>query len=227
MPAQIDSAISPAERAPDLAAEPAADVGCDDADAVLGDAEDPRVQQPGRVRGLRRRLHGELAADRVVLSRCSLSRSCSLGPSTQEDDPVTLTQLSAFVLVARLGTVKAAATALGVSEPAVSQAIAARRRYLDDLLTRTGNGMELTAVGSRLLTIAAQMVSLGAAARGAQRARRVRNGPPRRRVHRAVFRIDRGDGRGVGDGGEEPARRPAARRCGVGTRSVGWTGPHQ
>jgi hypothetical protein len=80
MPAQIDSAISPAERAPDLAAEPAADVGCDDADAVLGDAEDPRVQQPGRVRGLRRRLHGELAADRVVLSRCSLSRSCSLGP---------------------------------------------------------------------------------------------------------------------------------------------------
>ena len=75
---------------------------------------------------------------------------------------VTLTQLSAFVLVARLGTVKAAASALGVSEPAVSQAIAALRRYLDDpLLTRSSNGMELTAGGARLLTIAAQMVSLG------------------------------------------------------------------
>jgi DNA-binding transcriptional LysR family regulator len=86
---------------------------------------------------------------------------------------VTLTQLSAFVLVARLGTVKAAATALGVSEPAVSQAIAALRRYLDDpLLTRTGNGMELTAGGSRLLTIAAQMVSLGAEAESAVRSAR-------------------------------------------------------
>src|SRR4029450_9198452 len=40
---------------------------------------------------------------------------------------VTLTQLGAFVLVARLGSVKAAATALGVSEPAVSQALAALR----------------------------------------------------------------------------------------------------
>ena len=40
---------------------------------------------------------------------------------------MTLTQLSAFVLVARLGSVKAAANALGVSEPAVSQALAALR----------------------------------------------------------------------------------------------------
>ena len=83
---------------------------------------------------------------------------------------MTLTQLSAFVLVARLGTVKAAASALGVSEPAVSQAIAALRRYLDDpLITRSANGMELTPGGSRLLTIAAQMVSLGAEAESAVR----------------------------------------------------------
>jgi LysR family transcriptional regulator, low CO2-responsive transcriptional regulator len=86
---------------------------------------------------------------------------------------VTLTQLSAFVLVARLGTVKAAASALGVSEPAVSQAIAALRRYLDDpLLTRGATGMELTAGGARLLTIAAQMVSLGAEAESAVRSAR-------------------------------------------------------
>lgn len=83
---------------------------------------------------------------------------------------MTLTQLSAFVLVARLGSVKAAAGALGVSEPAVSQAIAALRRYLDDpLLTRSPNGMALTPGGSRLLTIAAQMVSLGAEAESAVR----------------------------------------------------------
>ena len=52
---------------------------------------------------------------------------------------MTLTQLSAFVLVARLGSVKAAAGALSVSEPAVSQALAALRRYLDEagLLTRS------------------------------------------------------------------------------------------
>lgn len=83
---------------------------------------------------------------------------------------MTLTQLSAFVLVARLGSVKAAATALGVSEPAVSQALAALRRYLDDpLLTRSGGGMTMTAGGSRLLAIAAQMVSLGAEAESAVR----------------------------------------------------------
>ncbi len=86
---------------------------------------------------------------------------------------VTLTQLSAFVLVARLGTVKAAATALGVSEPAVSQAVAALRRYLDDpLLRRSANGMELTPGGARLLTIAAQMVALGAEAESAVRSAR-------------------------------------------------------
>ncbi|WP_300007383.1 LysR family transcriptional regulator [Pseudonocardia sp.] len=83
---------------------------------------------------------------------------------------MTLTQLNAFVLVARLGSVKAAANALGVSEPAVSQALSALRRYLDDpLLTRGGPGMTLTPGGTRLLTIAAQMVSLGAEAESAVR----------------------------------------------------------
>lgn len=83
---------------------------------------------------------------------------------------MTLTQLSAFVLVARLGSVKAAANALGVSEPAVSQALAALRRYLDDpLVTRSGTGMAMTPGGNRLLTIAAQMVSLGAEAESAVR----------------------------------------------------------
>jgi LysR family transcriptional regulator, low CO2-responsive transcriptional regulator len=84
---------------------------------------------------------------------------------------VTLTQLGAFVLVARLGTVKAAATALGVSEPAVSQALAALRQHLgDQLLVRGGNGMTLTAGGNRLLPIASQLVGLGAEAEAAIRA---------------------------------------------------------
>ena len=47
---------------------------------------------------------------------------------------MTLTQLEAFVLVARLGSVKAAAEALGVSEPAVSGALAALRQQLGDPL---------------------------------------------------------------------------------------------
>src|SRR5215469_18951416 len=61
---------------------------------------------------------------------------------------MTLTQLNAFVLVARLGSVTAAANALGVSEPAVSQALSALRQHLgDQLLTRGPAGMTLTAGG--------------------------------------------------------------------------------
>lgn len=84
---------------------------------------------------------------------------------------MTLTQLSAFVMVARLGSVRAAADILGVSEPAVSQALAALRAHLGDkLIVREGNAMALTPGGSRLLGVAAQMVALGAEAEAAVRA---------------------------------------------------------
>jgi DNA-binding transcriptional LysR family regulator len=84
---------------------------------------------------------------------------------------MTLTQLNAFVLVARLGSVTAAASALGVSEPAVSQALSALRLHLgDQLVTRGPGGMTLTAGGSRLLATASQIVVLGAEAHAAVRA---------------------------------------------------------
>ncbi|MGH3620198.1 MAG: LysR family transcriptional regulator [Sciscionella sp.] len=84
---------------------------------------------------------------------------------------MTLTQLSAFVLVARLGSVQAAATTLGVSEPAVSQALSALRQfYGDQLIARSSSGMRLTPGGTRLLGIASQMVALGAEAEAAVRA---------------------------------------------------------
>jgi DNA-binding transcriptional LysR family regulator len=84
---------------------------------------------------------------------------------------MTLTQLNAFVLVARLGSVTAAANALGVSEPAVSQALSALRLHLgDQLVSRGPGGMTLTAGGSRLLATAAQIVVLGAEAHAAVRA---------------------------------------------------------
>jgi DNA-binding transcriptional LysR family regulator len=84
---------------------------------------------------------------------------------------MTLTQLGAFVLVARLGSVRAAADVLGVSEPAVSRALAALRQHMDDqLVVRDGNGMRLTEGGSRLFGIASQMVALGAEAEAAVRA---------------------------------------------------------
>ena len=83
---------------------------------------------------------------------------------------MTLTQLTAFVLVARLGSVKAAASTLDVSEPAVSQALAALRKHFDDrLIVRGERGMELTEGGQRLVTIAAQIVGLGAEAEAAVR----------------------------------------------------------
>ena len=84
---------------------------------------------------------------------------------------MTLTQLNAFVLVARLGSVTAAANALGVSEPAVSQALSALRLHLgDQLVSRGPNGMTLTTGGSRLLATASQIVVLGAEAHAAVRA---------------------------------------------------------
>src|ERR1022692_2088538 len=95
------------------------------------------------------------------------------GPSARRKlGPVmTLTQLNAFVLVARLGSVTAAANALGVSEPAVSQALTALRQHLgDQLLSRGPSGMTLTPGGSRLLSTASQIVVLGAEAHAAVRA---------------------------------------------------------
>jgi DNA-binding transcriptional LysR family regulator len=84
---------------------------------------------------------------------------------------MTLTQLNAFVLVARLGSVRAAATALGVSESAVSQALTALRQDLgDQLIARSQAGMILTPGGSRLLGTASQIVVLGAEAHAAVRA---------------------------------------------------------
>jgi DNA-binding transcriptional LysR family regulator len=83
---------------------------------------------------------------------------------------MTLGQLNAFVLVARLGSVTDAAKALGVSEPAVSQALAAlRQHHGDKLLIKRAGGMTLTPGGSRLLPIASQMVALGAEADAAVR----------------------------------------------------------
>lgn len=83
---------------------------------------------------------------------------------------MTLTQLSTFVLVARLGSVSAAARTLDVSEPAVSQALSALRAHFGDpLIERAGGRMRLTAAGARLLTVASQMVALGADAEAAVR----------------------------------------------------------
>jgi len=103
---------------------------------------------------------GDQSADKYSLNR-------ELGHNVA----MTLTQLSTFVLVAKLGSVKAAASALGVSEPAVSQALAALRQQLgDQLVVRAGTKMRLTTAGTRLLPIASQMVALGADAEAAVRA---------------------------------------------------------
>jgi DNA-binding transcriptional LysR family regulator len=94
---------------------------------------------------------------------------------------VTLTQLEAFVLVARLGSVTAAARTLGVSEPAVSGALAALRQQLGDTLVERGPlGMTLTAAGRRLVPIASQMIALAAEAEEA--IRQAQGAPERLRV---------------------------------------------
>jgi DNA-binding transcriptional LysR family regulator len=94
---------------------------------------------------------------------------------------VTLTQLEAFVLVAKLGSVTAAARTLGVTEPAISGALAALRRQFDDnLVERSPRGMALTPGGRRLVGIASQMISLAAEAE--EEIRRANGAPERLRV---------------------------------------------
>ena len=94
---------------------------------------------------------------------------------------VTLTQLEAFVLVARLGSVTAAARALGVSEPAVSSALSALRQQMgDQLISKGTNGMVLTVGGQRFMPIASQIVGL--AAEGHAVIRQAQGAPARLRV---------------------------------------------
>jgi LysR family transcriptional regulator, low CO2-responsive transcriptional regulator len=79
---------------------------------------------------------------------------------------VTLAQLQSFVLAARLGSVKAAAAELGVTEAAVSVAVAALRKELgDELFVREGRGIALTAGGRRLTKLASEILHLAEQAR--------------------------------------------------------------
>jgi LysR family transcriptional regulator, low CO2-responsive transcriptional regulator len=79
---------------------------------------------------------------------------------------VTFTQLRAFALVAELGSLRAAAVALGVSEPAVSAAVAALRADLGDaLFVRSGSGISLTPGGRALAGHARELVRLADRAR--------------------------------------------------------------
>lgn len=74
---------------------------------------------------------------------------------------MTFSQLRTFALVAELGSLRAAAAALGVSEPAVSAAVAALRTDLGDpLFRKTGSGIALTPGGRALATRARELVRL-------------------------------------------------------------------
>ncbi|MFY4721239.1 LysR family transcriptional regulator [Streptomyces sp. LaBMicrA B280] len=74
---------------------------------------------------------------------------------------MTPAQLRAFSATVRLGSVKAAAADLAVTEAAVSLHIAHLRRELGDkLFTRTGSGLAFTPGGLRLASRAAQMLGL-------------------------------------------------------------------
>src|SRR3954466_1681150 len=79
---------------------------------------------------------------------------------------MTLAQLQSFVLVARLGSVQAAAAELEVPEPAVSVAVAALRKELgDELFVREGRGIALTPGGRRPAALAGEIRGLAEQAR--------------------------------------------------------------
>lgn len=74
---------------------------------------------------------------------------------------MTPTQLRAYLAVARLGSVKAAAAELGVSEAAVSLHVGQLRKQLgDQLFTRTGAGLAFTPGGLRLASRGIQLLGL-------------------------------------------------------------------
>jgi LysR family transcriptional regulator, low CO2-responsive transcriptional regulator len=74
---------------------------------------------------------------------------------------VTPTQLKAFACVVRLGSVKAAAATLSVSEAAVSMHVGQLRRELEDqLFTRTSSGLAFTPGGLRLASRAVEILGL-------------------------------------------------------------------
>jgi DNA-binding transcriptional LysR family regulator len=91
---------------------------------------------------------------------------------------MTLAQLQSFVLVARHGSVKAAAAELEVTEPAVSVAVSALKKELgDELFVRTGRGIALTPGGRRLAALATEILGL---AEQARRSVAENSGGPRR-----------------------------------------------
>ena len=74
---------------------------------------------------------------------------------------MTLSQLRSFLTVAQLGSVRAAARALNVSEPAISGAVGVLRRELDDeLYVRRGGTLDLTPGGRRLASAAGEILAL-------------------------------------------------------------------
>jgi DNA-binding transcriptional LysR family regulator len=94
---------------------------------------------------------------------------------------MTLGQLRTFLAVARTGSIRAAATALVVTEPSVSASVAALSRELGVPLTeRVGRGIRLTAAGLTFERYAATM--LGLADRAGRAAREAGGGPGHVRV---------------------------------------------
>ncbi len=74
---------------------------------------------------------------------------------------MTPAQLTAFSAIVRLGSAKAAAQELGVSEAAISSHTSALRKELDDALyRRSGNGLAFTPGGLRLATRAVELLGL-------------------------------------------------------------------
>jgi DNA-binding transcriptional LysR family regulator len=74
---------------------------------------------------------------------------------------MTPAQLRAYSAVVRLGSVRAAAAELGMSDAGISMHVAALRKELDDpLFTRTGAGLAFTPGGLRLASRAVEILGL-------------------------------------------------------------------
>jgi DNA-binding transcriptional LysR family regulator len=92
---------------------------------------------------------------------CDIRLAAKRGSRLYDGETMTPTQLRAFSAVVRLGSVKAAAGELNVTEAAISLHVAQLRKELgDQLFTRTHSGLAFTPGGLRLASRAVELLGL-------------------------------------------------------------------
>jgi LysR family transcriptional regulator of gallate degradation len=105
-----------------------------------------------RPKGMAPTAAGDVALDRfqAALAQLAVGSRAVAGPSVEPDRRLTMTQLRAFLAVLEMGTFAAAATRIGLSQPAVHRAVRDLEAALDKkLVERRGRSIVVNFAGRR------------------------------------------------------------------------------